>query len=187
MITLPAGIYHRFSNDENNYAKVMRLFQGEPIWTPFNRDAVADKFGEREKYVQLYLGDESPFMAKVHIDSPTNWSDLMNGLKNPITFVFFRSASDKDTGVSSQVACQRATPIVKSALCNNISQPFTLVDCEVDPQFLKNPDHPYITEQKIKLSVLPTLLHWGTSHKIEGGQLHDDAVVSNFVKTCVPQ
>ncbi|XP_006006602.1 acireductone dioxygenase isoform X2 [Latimeria chalumnae] len=51
MITLPAGIYHRFTMDENNYAKAMRLFIGEPVWTAYNRPA--DSFEARKKYLQF--------------------------------------------------------------------------------------------------------------------------------------
>ncbi|TWW71636.1 acireductone dioxygenase [Takifugu flavidus] len=49
MITLPAGIYHRFTVDESNYTKAMRLFVGEPVWKAHNRPA--DHFEIRQKYV----------------------------------------------------------------------------------------------------------------------------------------
>ncbi|XP_036904559.1 1,2-dihydroxy-3-keto-5-methylthiopentene dioxygenase [Sturnira hondurensis] len=51
MITLPAGIYHRFTLDEQNYVKAMRLFVGDPVWTAYNRPA--DHFVAREQYVAL--------------------------------------------------------------------------------------------------------------------------------------
>ncbi|XP_006626443.1 acireductone dioxygenase [Lepisosteus oculatus] len=51
MITLPAGIYHRFTVDENNYTKAMRLFVGEPVWKAYNRPA--DDFDVRKQYVSF--------------------------------------------------------------------------------------------------------------------------------------
>jgi len=188
MITLPAGIYHRYSNDEKNYAKVMRLFQGDPVWTPFNRDGSVDKFVERKKYEELYLSDDSPVMTRVHIQTPTNWPDIISNLKNPNTFIFFRSLTNKDTGVPSEIPCQRALPIVKSVLGTNVTLPFTFVDCEVEPAALKIPDHPYVTNDKIKLAVLPTLLFWGPKPlKLEGAQLFSDETILSFVKTVFPQ
>lgn len=46
----PAGMYHRFSTDDKNYAHVMRLFQGDPVWTPWNRGDEADAFPARAVY-----------------------------------------------------------------------------------------------------------------------------------------
>lgn len=49
LITLPAGIYHRFTVDESNYTKAMRLFVGVPVWKAYNRPA--DDFDVRKEYV----------------------------------------------------------------------------------------------------------------------------------------
>ena len=58
MIILPEGIYHRFTCDATNYAKAMRLFVGEPIWTPYNRDEIDEmKNASRVRYVEAFLAN----------------------------------------------------------------------------------------------------------------------------------
>ncbi len=57
MIILPQGSFHRFTTDKSNFIKAMRLFVGEPVWTPYNREGLegGDNNASRVKYVHAFL------------------------------------------------------------------------------------------------------------------------------------
>ncbi|XP_068142462.1 acireductone dioxygenase [Drosophila tropicalis] len=50
LIIIPAGIYHRFTLDINNFIQTRRYFIGEPVWAPHNRPA--DNMDCRKTYLQ---------------------------------------------------------------------------------------------------------------------------------------
>jgi 1,2-dihydroxy-3-keto-5-methylthiopentene dioxygenase len=68
LIILPEGIYHRYTNDSNDYIKVMRLFVGEPVWTPYNRDIINEENLSRKKYVDNFIKkvDKITTVTEVH-------------------------------------------------------------------------------------------------------------------------
>jgi 1,2-dihydroxy-3-keto-5-methylthiopentene dioxygenase len=59
LIILPEGINHRFTNDSGDYIRAMRLFQGEPVWTPYNRKDIAPDHPSRVKYIKAFGGENA--------------------------------------------------------------------------------------------------------------------------------
>ncbi|KAL3095417.1 hypothetical protein niasHS_007516 [Heterodera schachtii] len=59
LLVLPAGIYHRFTVTKKDFVEAVRLFRGEPIWTPFNRsDANVEEMEVRKKYLTKITAKE---------------------------------------------------------------------------------------------------------------------------------
>ena len=56
LMTLPEGIYHRFTCDETDYIHAMRLFIGQPVWTPFNRPQ--EDHPSRKAYVSSFIEEK---------------------------------------------------------------------------------------------------------------------------------
>eukprot|EP00008_Paramoeba_atlantica_P010122 CAMPEP_0201487704 /NCGR_PEP_ID=MMETSP0151_2-20130828/15173_1 /ASSEMBLY_ACC=CAM_ASM_000257 /TAXON_ID=200890 /ORGANISM="Paramoeba atlantica, Strain 621/1 / CCAP 1560/9" /LENGTH=170 /DNA_ID=CAMNT_0047872829 /DNA_START=27 /DNA_END=539 /DNA_ORIENTATION=+ len=53
LIVVPAGMYHRFTLDSDQFIHAMRLFAGEPVWVPHNRPC--DDRASRVQYVKQFL------------------------------------------------------------------------------------------------------------------------------------
>lgn len=52
LLVLPPGIWHRFTVDEGEFVRAVRLFQDEPKWTPLKREPEMEANKMRREYVE---------------------------------------------------------------------------------------------------------------------------------------
>jgi len=203
MIILPAGIYHRYTNDEKNFAKVMRLFQGDPIWTPFNRGKDADEMEVRKKYVNELLKDpkkrkattnnENPeekkqktnAIERIVVPTPSEFDQMLNKYsKKENLFILFTGNKDPRTNKSWCPDCVTAEPIIDAAF--QMLDHCTVLECLVEREDYKGkPQHPYRVHPKIKLKAIPTLVHWGKVSAravLVEDQCCDPSLVNDFIE-----
>lgn len=83
LIILPEGIYHRYTNDTNDYIQALRLFVGEPIWTPYNRTDISEgDDSSRKKYIFNFIENEQ--LAK---KAKTGEAELPAGESEAVTAI----------------------------------------------------------------------------------------------------
>lgn len=113
MITLPAGIYHRFTLDHHNYIRAMRLFVGDPVWTAHNRTNGADAFLERS----TYLADVASGKAKLGPSAGAGGGGLLTngGTNGTLNGAANGTTAKKRTYAEAAAAHGSASPPVKRA------------------------------------------------------------------------
>jgi len=187
LIVLPAGIYHRCSNDETSCAKVMRLFVGEPVWPPFNRSATTDSFSQRITYLQTL--EDSPNIAygqtNIVVENPSDFDRVISCLeKNVKIILYFTAANDPQT---LQLWCpdaRKAQPLVDEIL-QGITEKFYFVEFPIiRAEYKENSDYFLRVHEKVKLTGIPTMGLWedGKMEKrLAEGELHELENIRKFL------
>eukprot|EP01123_Difflugia_compressa_P014766 TRINITY_DN7995_c0_g1_i1.p1 TRINITY_DN7995_c0_g1~~TRINITY_DN7995_c0_g1_i1.p1 ORF type:complete len:488 (-),score=87.87 TRINITY_DN7995_c0_g1_i1:21-1463(-) len=200
LLVLPAGIYHRFSNDENRYAKVMRLFAGSPTWTPYNRsDSDTAKITERTQFEQSLEGKKTPYNGLTNIvcHNPDEFDKLIETIskKNeneqidcPI-IMYFTAAENTQT---KQLWCpdaRKAQPLVEEALCktlNNTTKQICFIKFPIRQEDYKgNPEYYFRLHPIVKLTRIPTMALFKNGNlekRLIEGELHSLETILDFLK-----
>ncbi|KAG0212657.1 Thioredoxin domain-containing protein 17 [Mortierella sp. GBA30] len=101
--------------------------------------------------------------------------------KGQDVFVYFYASIDPATGKSWCPDCVRAGPIVEKQFSELDS--VVLVDVPVgDRPTWKDPNHPYRHDTVIKITAVPTLVHWASKSKLVENDCEDLAKLEHFVK-----
>jgi len=143
LMTLPEGIYHRFTCDEKDYIHAMRLFIGQPVWTPFNRPC--DEHESREKYVEAYItksenkGESEPPQKKVRKEEDVKMAATLDAhlAQSPDSEwpeAWYMTNSEE----SDPKARNRQVPNVAASVSDKNSWDLILEDARGVPKLLSN-------------------------------------------------
>lgn len=176
VLLVPAGIYHRFTMDENNCMHAIRLFQTNTLWTPLNRGA-GDQDAHKA-YVDKYynavphtiLGQVNPH--NVSVIHPHELDATMKGLvaratPGDVFALYFTGAHKLTLPVSFCPDCRVADPVVVAAMAAATKRgaarspptAVTFVECPAErASYLRNPAYPYRTHPFVQLRCIPTLI-----------------------------
>lgn len=178
-LIVPAGIYHRFTTDENKYVKTLRIFKENPRWIAINRGPAAEESPARKEYLARIHGpaetavgtvnEKNVFSFRYPATLDAELTTLTRRLleqhsKQPFAvMVFLTGSTDPTTGASwcphcipakAQVAAKFAELREKLGEDNAF-----FVQLPVErPGYLGNPEYPYRKHPLLKLAGVPTLI-----------------------------
>jgi len=147
----------------------MRLFVGEPVWTPHNREEKStDEMIQRLNYLIKVKSKKTSYGRKdILIENPTQFDSVVNSLeKGTNTILYFTASDDPETGLPWCSDVRKAQPLVEQVLLE-LSGKFYFVKCPVlKSEYVNNRDHFYRNHTGILLKKIPTMAMW------EGGIIH---------------
>lgn len=65
LVVLPKGIWHRFTVDDSDYIKALRLYKAVPKWTPIARSSENEQVETRKEYEKMVA--EGEFSTNIDI------------------------------------------------------------------------------------------------------------------------
>ncbi|KPA75294.1 hypothetical protein ABB37_08595 [Leptomonas pyrrhocoris] len=178
-LVVPAGIYHRFTTDENKYVKTLRIFKENPKWIAINRGPEAEETPARKEYLARIHGPVETAVGPVnnHNIFSLRYPATMDAELTAITkrlleqhskqpaavMLFLVGATDPTTGASWCPDCIPAKAQVAAKFAElqaKLGETHAFfVQLPVErPGYLGNPAYPYRTHPLLKLAGVPTLI-----------------------------
>ncbi|KAG5506462.1 hypothetical protein JKF63_05965 [Porcisia hertigi] len=178
-IVLPAGMYHRFTTDQNQYIKTLRIFKEAPRWIAVNRGPEAEEKPARKEYVaRLRAPGETAvgaadgrtiFFLRYPLQLDAELTAITARLleqhsKVPFALMIFLAGSTEPTTGNSW--CPDCIP-AKAEVAKRFSElqdkygeahAFFLQLPVERASYLGNPEFPYRKHPALQLASVPTLL-----------------------------
>ncbi|KPI86700.1 hypothetical protein ABL78_4216 [Leptomonas seymouri] len=178
-IVIPAGIYHRFTTDENKYIKTLRIFKENPKWVAISRSPEAEETPARKSYLahihapaETAVGPHNdktifflryPATMDAELTAITKRLLEQHGGQRAAVMIFLAGSTDPTTGVSWCPDCVPAKSQVAAKFAelqeNFGEERAFFVQLPVErPGYLGNPEYPYRKHPLLKLAGVPTLI-----------------------------